>query len=628
MARGRILAIDADDFYRGFYRDLLGGEGYRVVCVARLSEALDWLRREEFDLVIADLNDAGPLDPGMVEQIRRFNPDQEILAVTGRDEVSLAVAAMKQGVTDYLLKPIDPDNFLLVINRTLFRISLGLEHQRLMSENIEFVSMLAWYRKCLAFLRVPDLDRLGDLILDTLMDILRAEGGALWLVGYAGRSYRLRCRRGLAQPAPGEETIEPDATLAGLLHKGAPALLNGDRTVLLPLQVDHRSLAFARIEAPTGRDAFNRSDLKAAELVAEVASVALDNVLARRALEQDSLRLPASEAYKLAYFRDHVTREMYKARRYGRNLSFIRLDITNFRAISDRMLDRDVDDALDRMIGIVNGVLRDADMLARLEPGHYVIMLPETDYWGSLVAQQRIRRVLDGAVAVSDGKRTMPLKVLMRSAAFPVDGDDFDTLLAVAARRQERLKKSLYLRTGMEKESFWATVRRLLGTPDDYSFDGDRFEISDRLRAFEDERTSRYLRIPESRREELLAAFCGDLVESRRIRGIIYLASADFDRDRARVPAIDTIERSATNLFLLGGSRRVAWDMQRVVPIHIDDEQLRRLVVMLYLNEDHAYALFARRRKDELVGFHTSDFYFVENMIAKLQRHYRLQPKI
>lgn len=628
MAKGRILAIDADGFYRNFYREHLGNEGYRLVCVPHLSEALDWLRRDEFDLVIVDLSEPGSGGSEAIAQIRHLNPDQEILSVTAQEDVSLAVAAMKQGVSDYLLKPIDPDAFLLVVNRTLFRLSLGQEHQRLISENIEFASMLAWYRKCLAFLRIQDLDRLGDLILDTLMEILRAEGAALWLVGYAGRSYRLRCRRGLAQPLPAEEVIEPDVKLAQQLHKGAPVLLDGDRAVLLPLQVDRRCLAFVRVESPTGRVRFNRTDLKAAELVAEVASAALDNVLARRALEQDSLRLPASQVYKLAYFRDHVTREMYKARRYGRNLSFIRLDITNYRSIADRMLDRDVQDALARMAELVNGVLRDADMLACLAPGTYAIMLPETDYWGSLVAQQRIRRVLEGALAVSDGKRTIPMKILMRSAAYPVDGDDFDTLLAVAARRQQRLKKSLYQRTGMERESFWAIVRRLLGSPQDYRLDGNVLQVSSALRLFEDENGSRYLRMPAGRREELLAAFCADLIESRRIRGVIYLASADFDRDRTMVPIVEEIEQSATNLFLLGGSRRVSWDLQRVVPIHIDDEQLRRLVVLLYLNEDHAYALFARRYEQELVGFHTCDFYFVENMIAKLQRHYRLQPKI
>jgi hypothetical protein len=48
----------------------------------------------------------------------------------------------------------------------------------------------------------------------------------------------------------------------------------------------------------------------------------------------------------------------------------------------------------------------------------------------------------------------------------------------------------------------------------------------------------------------------------------------------------------------------------------------------MYLNEDSAYAFFARRRGRELVGFHTSDFYFVENMIAKLQEQYQLQVQI
>ncbi|TYO99996.1 diguanylate cyclase (GGDEF)-like protein [Geothermobacter ehrlichii] len=626
MARGRILTIDSEDFYRRFYHDVLTDEGYLVSGASSLDEGLDWLRREEFDLVIVDLGLAG--GGAVAAAIRQFNPDQEIMVVTGREEVALAVEAMKQGVSDYLLKPINPEEFLLVVNRTMFRLSLGMEHKRLMNENIEFVSMLACYRKCLAFLRVHDLDRLGDLVLDTLMELLRAEGGLLWLVGYAGRSYRLRCRRGLVRLQPGEEVLEPDAALEKLLHGGLPVLQNRDKAILLPLQVERRTVALVRLEAPTGRESFNRHDLKVAELVAEFAAAALDNVLARRALEHDSLRLPASQAYKMAYFRDHVTRELYKARRYGRNLSFIKLDITNYRPLADRVRDRDMQEAVNRLVGIVNTALRDADIMAQAAPGSYIIMLPETDYWGSLVAQQRIRRALDGTVAVSDGRRSQALQVLMRSASFPVDGDSFDDLVAVAERRQERLRQSLYHRAGMERESFWAIVGRLLGTAADYRLEGRTLRVSERLRGFEDRRSSRYVRMPASRREELLTSFCRDLVESRRIRGIIYLGSEDFQRERDNLPLLEEIEHSATNLFLLGGRRRVGWDLQRVVPIHIDDEQFRRLTLLLYLNEDYAYALFARRFGEELVGFHTSDFYFVENMIAKLQQQYRLQPKI
>ncbi|PNU20879.1 hypothetical protein C2E25_04620 [Geothermobacter hydrogeniphilus] len=628
MSKGRILAIDDEAFFRDFYQELLSEEGYRVRTAASGAEALKWLRREDFDLVITDMDMDGMNGVETSAAIKKFNPDQEIMVVTAREDVSLAVEAMKRGVSEYLLKPINPDEFLLVINRILFRQSLGSEHQRLMHENIEFISLLAYYRKCLAFLRVHDIDRLGDLILDTLMEMLRAEGGLLWLVAYGGHSFRLRCRRGLVRVAPGREKLEPGAGEERLFRSGVPALDDNGRAMLIPLQVEQESLAVIRIEAPTGREAFNRHDLKRAEMVSEFAATALHNVLTYRSLAHDSLRIPHSEAYKMAYFRDHVAKELHKARRYNRNLSFIKLNVVNYAELAAHFRDRDLDEAMARLVEIINTALRDADIMALAAPGMYYIMLPETDYWGSLVTQQRIRRALSGKLTLCDLKKSYPLKVFLRSAAYPVDGESFEELIAVAARRQERLQHSLYHRGRMEQSSFWGVVGRLLGAPGDYDFSGPALKVSARLQAFQDELSSSYFRMPFWQFRELQKSFSRDVVESRRVRGIIYRGCRDFDEVRRNLPDLDAIERSATSLFLLGGRHRVNWELQRVVPIHIDDEHFSRVSFLLYLNEDYAYALFARRRGDELVGFHSSDFYFVENMIAKLQVQYRLQPKI
>lgn len=628
MSKGHILAIDDESFFRDFYQELLGEEGYQVRTAASGQEGLEWLRRENFDLVITDMDMTGMNGVETSAAVKKFNPDQEIMVVTAREDVSLAVEAMKRGVSEYLLKPINPDEFLLVVNRIMFRQSLGSEHQRLMHENIEFVSLLAYYRKCLAFLRVHDVDRLGDLVLDTLMDVLRAEGGLLWLVAYGGHSYRLRCRRGLARVAPGFETLEPGAAEESLIRRGVPALTDAGRTMLIPLHVEQESLAVIRVEAPTGREAFNRRDLKRAEMVSEFASAALHNVLTYRSLEHDSLRIPHSEAYKMAYFRDHVAKELHKAGRYNRNLSFIKLNVVNYSELAAHFRDRELDEAMARLVEIINSALRDADIMALAAPGMYYIMLPETDYWGSLVTQQRIRRALEGKLTLCDLKKSYSLQVFLRSAAFPVDGENFDQLIGVAARRQERLQRSLYHRGKMEQSSFWGVVGRLLGAPGDYIFGSEGVSVGQRLQPFQTEASNSYFRMPVWQFRALQKSFCRDVVESRRVRGIIYRGCADFAEERRHLPDLEAIERSATSLFLLGGGHRVSWELQRVVPIHIDDEHFARISFLLYLNEDYAYALFARKRGDDLVGFHTSDFYFVENMIAKLQLQYQLQPKI
>ncbi|PLX82231.1 MAG: hypothetical protein C0616_02520, partial [Desulfuromonas sp.] len=88
------------------------------------------------------------------------------------------------------------------------------------------------------------------------------------------------------------------------------------------------------------------------------------------------------------------------------------------------------------------------------------------------------------------------------------------------------------------------------------------------------------------------------------------------------------LEESSTTVFLVGGDRRVSWDLNNIMPIFIDDSRFKQGEFLLYLNEDYAYGIFTQNRGDDLIGFHTADFYFVENMIAKLQLQYQLQPRI
>lgn len=628
MAKGRILAIDDEAFFRTLYQDLLGEEGYFVRTASGGKEALALLRSEEFDLVITDMEMPEMDGLATFAAIRRFNPEQEVMVVTGQQEVSLAVEAMKRGVSDYLIKPIRPEEFLLVVNKILFRQSLGQEHKKLLDENIEYHSTLAIYQRCLAFLKIHDLDRLADLALETLMDLLKAEGGALWLTGYGGDIFHLRCRRGLSRVAPEEEHLSPEDAQLRLLTSGSPFLSPGDEELVLPLVFGAESLGVIRLEAPSGRGAFNRRDLKVAALVAEFAGSALHNVLMYRSLERSSLRVATGKAYGMAFFRDHIAVELYKARRYGRNLSILKLSVANYQILKSQFRDRQLDEELGRIVEKVNSLLRDADILAMATPEEYYILLPETDYWGALISQKRIRKALRGQLTLCDLKKSHPIQIHLRATSFPNDGHSFEDLARVASRRIEEIPGSLYHRRHLEALSFWPTLSALLGTPGDYRFPGEALEVSPKLAGFQEEMKSSYFRMPQPRLDEIMRAFCNEVVESSRVRGVIYRGCSDFERLRKSLRFIEGLEKSATTLFLLGGRRRVNWDYQRVVPLYLDDKKFHKVHFLLYLNEDFAYALFARDRGGELVGFHTADFYFVENMIAKLQEEYRLQDHI
>lgn len=134
--------------------------------------------------------------------------------------------------------------------------------------------------------------------------------------------------------------------------------------------------------------------------------------------------------------------------------------------------------------------------------------------------------------------------------------------------------------------------------------------------------------MPASRVIETVRALCHEVTEPGRSRGVLFYGCPDFEEVRQELSNLADLEQSATSLFLLGGRRRVSWDMQRVVPIFVADDLFQKTTFLLYLNEDYAYALFAELTSDGMRAFHTSDFYFVENMIAKLQDLYKLRSQI
>ena len=330
----------------------------------------------------------------------------------------------------------------------------------------------------------------------------------------------------------------------------------------------------------------------------------------------------------MAFFRDHLEKELHKSRRYGRKVSLLKLVIDNYSELLGRFLDREVDEAINAVLAGINSVLRDADILAEAGPDTYFVVLPETDSWGAMATQRRIRKAIAGQLVLSDLRKNLPIRVLMRSASCPGDGIIFSELEATVATRIEAVRSSLYFAAPFAEQPFWTAVDHLLGTSADYHQTGHGFNVSSRLSLFERGGRGSYFRMPRGRLEELTIALCREAEEERKSRGIFYRGAGMFEPLRRTLQQVPGFDNGSTYLFLLGGKDRIDWESQQLVPIYIDDERFTQVPFLLYLNDDQAYLLLSRPVGDDLVGYHSSDPYLVENMIAKLQEHYQLQTRI
>lgn len=145
MSKGRILVVDDEANARTALAEILKEEGYTVETAADGFKALP--RFEEFspDLVLTDLKMPGMDGVELARKLRQQVPDFPIVVMTAFGAVETAVAAMREGAADYLTKPLNTDELLLVLERELERSRLRKETTHLreqLSERYRFENII------------------------------------------------------------------------------------------------------------------------------------------------------------------------------------------------------------------------------------------------------------------------------------------------------------------------------------------------------------------------------------------------------------------------------------------------------------------------------------------------------
>lgn len=115
----RILVMEDDVNIAKGLATVLTDEEYDVQVVNDGQTALDAFKKQDFDLLIADIRlpDMNGLD--VIKQVRRHTPDTKIIVITGFVSTSVAVDAMHSGVTDFLPKPFSENQILKSVRKTL-----------------------------------------------------------------------------------------------------------------------------------------------------------------------------------------------------------------------------------------------------------------------------------------------------------------------------------------------------------------------------------------------------------------------------------------------------------------------------------------------------------------------------
>ena len=115
----KILVVDDEPHVLRTYKRFLQSENYQVAGVSSGSDALQFLEKEYFNLVLADLTLDNLDGITLMQRAKEYQADICFIIVTGQGSIKAAVSAMKQGADDFLEKPVDRDYLLHCVERVL-----------------------------------------------------------------------------------------------------------------------------------------------------------------------------------------------------------------------------------------------------------------------------------------------------------------------------------------------------------------------------------------------------------------------------------------------------------------------------------------------------------------------------
>ena len=130
MEKAKILVVDDEESMCKFMEIMLKKEGYSVSSSSDAAVALEQIKDENYDLVIADLMMPEMSGIELLSKARSVRPDLDFIMMTAFASVDSAIEALKKGAFDYITKPFKVDEIKIAVSKSL-------EQKKIVRENVQ-----------------------------------------------------------------------------------------------------------------------------------------------------------------------------------------------------------------------------------------------------------------------------------------------------------------------------------------------------------------------------------------------------------------------------------------------------------------------------------------------------------
>jgi two-component system, NtrC family, nitrogen regulation response regulator NtrX len=139
-----ILIVDDEKDIRELIGDILKDEGYVIRLAGNSDDCMTEVNAEPPDLIILDiwLKDSRMDGIDILKTVRRDNPDVPVVIISGHGNIEIAVAAIRQGAYDFIEKPFNIDQLIVVVSRAMETSRLRRENQELRRKDVTQSEMI------------------------------------------------------------------------------------------------------------------------------------------------------------------------------------------------------------------------------------------------------------------------------------------------------------------------------------------------------------------------------------------------------------------------------------------------------------------------------------------------------
>ncbi|HBE02763.1 MAG TPA: hypothetical protein DC049_09840 [Spirochaetia bacterium] len=295
----KILVTDDEPGIRDMLQFELGQEGYRVFAAANATEALEVLKKENIEIAISDIKMPGMDGIDLLGEIKKINPDIEVIMATGFGTIDSAINALRRGAFDFIGKPFNIEELHFILTKCLEKRSLK--------------ETVILYEISKSIFSSLETDTILGIIISSAIKIFKADDASIMLTDEMGRLF-IASSKTLSREICEETKLALGERISGWSARGKEPLIlvngleNDERfrhinnyrqiksALVVPLIGKNENiLGVLNINRINIAEPFHESDLEKARLFISLAAMAVENIRLYGNLKKAQAQLVQSE---------------------------------------------------------------------------------------------------------------------------------------------------------------------------------------------------------------------------------------------------------------------------------------------------------------------------------------------